>query len=127
VLPQPTRAPFVIGAPLAGAAQYRGVSYAPITPTCGLSVPGTCCSPGMPGYYCAGGALPLLPCTPGSASTGGLSTTCPLCGARIRLGAGESASSARGAAAVNAHLDDCLRVASARRAKAGAAGAGAAR
>jgi len=33
----------------------------------------------MPGYYCAGGALPLLPCAPGSASTGGLSTTCPLC------------------------------------------------
>jgi hypothetical protein len=47
-------------------------------------------------------------------------TSCPLCGAQIRLGAGESATSARGAAAVNEHVDRCLREASERREKAGA-------
>ena len=60
--------------------QYRGISWAPITPTCGLGSPGTCCSPGMPGVYCAGGALPLLPCPPGSSSTGG-GTACAFCAA----------------------------------------------
>jgi len=77
----PPAAPVAIGPALpTSQGQYRGISWAPITPTCGVGVSGTCCSPGMPGYYCAGNVLPLLPCAPGSASTGGGSscTSCPV-------------------------------------------------
>jgi hypothetical protein len=53
----------------------------------------------------------------------GITASCPVCGARIRLGAGETASSARGTAAVNAHVDSCLE--SAKRGRGAAAAAAA--
>ena len=72
-----------VGAPLAGAAQYRGISWAPVTPTCGAGNGGMCCTPGMPGYYCAGGVLPLLPCAAGTVSLlgGGGTGSCTACAA----------------------------------------------
>ena len=94
--------PVAVGAPLSGTSQYRGISWAPVTPTCGAGVGGSCCTPGMPGYYCAGGVLPLLPCPAGSTSLlgGGLSlaTGCTQCTA------GTYSASLRGCAACSAGI-----------------------
>jgi hypothetical protein len=73
--------PVAVGAPLSGTQQYRGISWAPVTPTCGAGLGCSCCTPGMPGYYCAGGVLPLLPCAPGSTSALGGGTACAQCAA----------------------------------------------
>ena len=40
--------PVAVGAPLSGTSQYRGISWAPVTPSCGAGVGGDCCTPGMP-------------------------------------------------------------------------------
>jgi len=38
-----------IGPTVSGNTVFRGISLAPKTPSCGLGLPNSCCTPGMPG------------------------------------------------------------------------------